>query len=79
MLSHANPNCVTATSLPLIRDRLIRLSDVMDIIGLGKTRTYEMIKAGEFPAPCKPGGSASRWSENAVLAWVADCMSQTVH
>jgi prophage regulatory protein len=51
----------------------------MEIIGFGKTRVYEMIKAGEFPSPCKPGGSASRWSENEVMAWVADCASQRLH
>jgi prophage regulatory protein len=65
-------------SLP-IRDRFLRLSQVMDVVGLGKTRIYEMIKGGEFPAPCKPGGSASRWSENEVLGWIAQCASQRLH
>lgn len=63
----------------VVRDRLLRLSQVLEIIGLGKTRVYEMIKVGEFPAPCKPGGTASRWSENAVLAWVAECVTPTRH
>lgn len=56
-----------------VRDRLLRLSQVMEIVGLRRTRIYALVKLGEFPAPCKPGGSASRWSENAVLAWVANC------
>src|SRR5690348_4502461 len=68
-----------AAASTLIRDRLIKLSQVMDMVGLGKTRVYELIKSGDFPAPCKPGGTASRWSENAVLNWVADCKAQTVH
>lgn len=66
------------TTMP-VRDRFLRLSQVMDIIALGKTRIYEMIKIGEFPAPCKPGGSASRWSENEVLVWVTDCASERAH
>lgn len=61
------------------RDRLLRLAQVKDTVGLGKTRIYELIKSGEFPAPCKPGGSASRWSENEVLSWVAGCTSQRLH
>lgn len=68
-----------ALSPVFTRDRLIRLVQDMDIVGLGKTSIYELIKTGVFPAPCKPGGSASRWSENAVLAWVDDCKAQTVH
>lgn len=68
-----------APPIGIVSDRLLRLSQVMEIVGLRRTRVYEMIKLGVFPAPCKPGGSASRWSENAVLAWVADCVSLTVH
>lgn len=76
---HATVAASNLASPPFPRDRLLRLSQVMDTIGLGRTRIYEMIKAGEFPAPCKPGGSASRWSENEVLAWLAECVSQRVH
>lgn len=60
-------------------DRLLRLADVKYAVGLGKTRIYEMIKLGTFPPPCKPGGSASRWSENEIHSWVAECVSERVH
>lgn len=60
-------------------DRLIRLCEVRNTVGLGKTRIYELIKAGSFPAPCKPGGSASRWSEREVSAWVSECVLERVH
>ncbi|MES3083464.1 AlpA family phage regulatory protein [Sphingomonas faeni] len=57
----------------------MRLIEVKATVGLGKTRIYELIKEGNFPAPCKPGGSASRWSENEINAWVSECVSERVH
>lgn len=50
-------------------DRLIRLPEVENIIGLKRTQIYEMVKTGSFPAPVKIGG-ASRWSLRAVSAWM---------
>lgn len=77
--THSVPTATPVPPPPYPRDRLIRLAQVMETIGLGRTRVYEMIKDGTFPAPCKPGGTASRWSENEVLAWLAECASQRVH
>lgn len=51
-------------------DRLLKLSEVKEITGLGKTMIYRLIRAGSFPAQYKPGGYASRWSESEVLGWV---------
>jgi len=61
------------------RDRLLRLPDVMEIVALGRTQIYEMIKAGAFPSPCRPTEKASRWSENEVQAWVANCTARRLH
>jgi prophage regulatory protein len=60
-------------------DRLLRLSQVKEMIGLGKTTIYQLISMNAFPAPLKPGGSASRWSQNEVLAWLAECASKRVN
>jgi len=51
-------------------DRLLRLSEVTDLTGLGKTMIYRLIREGRFPRQFKPGGYASRWSEKEVLDWV---------
>lgn len=56
------------TDLP---DRLLKLPQVMEIAGLGKTMIYRMIREGTFPQQHKPGGFASRWSEAEVRAWRA--------
>ena len=50
-------------------DHLLPLKEVIAISGLGKTMIYRLMREGKFPAQHKPGGSASRWSENEVRAW----------
>ncbi len=50
-------------------DRLLRLSQVIEIAGIGKTMIYRLMRSGSFPQQFKPGGYASRWSESEVTAW----------
>lgn len=50
-------------------ERLVRLSEVCHRVGLGKTRIYQLIADGEFPAPYKISG-ASRWSEAELVEWI---------
>lgn len=50
-------------------DRLLRLRQVIDIAGIGKTMIYRLMRQQKFPQPYKPGGYASRWSESEVQAW----------
>ncbi len=60
-----------ANPMPANYDRLIMLEAVESIVGLKRTRIYKLIRESDFPAPYKPGGSGSRWSEVEVLSWVA--------
>lgn len=53
-------------------DRLIRLSEVTEIVGYCKAMIYRKIRQGTFPAPYKPGGASSRWSLREVTEWVAE-------
>lgn len=55
---------------PAALDRLIPFARVEEIAGLKRTRIYQMIRAGTFPRPYKPGGSGSRWSEWEVYEWL---------
>ncbi len=52
-------------------DRLLKLDEVKDIVGLGKTMIYRLEREGKFPQRFKPGGWSSRWSEREVRAWKA--------
>lgn len=55
--------------------RLLRMPQVLDLVGLKKTVIYERIKAGTFPKPIKLG-SASAWPESDVDKWIAEQVEQ---
>ena len=38
--------------------------------GLCRTSIYDLIKAGEFPAPVKLGSRAVGWLESDITAWI---------
>lgn len=52
------------------RDRLLRMSEVIEMTGIGKTMIYRLIQQDRFPKQFKPGGYSSRWSEAEVRAWI---------
>jgi prophage regulatory protein len=51
--------------------RLLRLSEVMTMIGLGHSSIYNYVAAGTFPAPIKVGENSVRWKLADILAWRA--------
>ncbi|MFL9952815.1 AlpA family phage regulatory protein [Paraburkholderia nemoris] len=50
-------------------ERLIRLPQVLTLVGIGKTTVYAMIKSGEFPRPRKVR-NISLWVESEVQNWI---------
>lgn len=50
-------------------DRLIRLPEVIELVGLKRTAIYKMIKAGQFPKQVRLG-VASLWAESEVSEWI---------
>ena len=51
-------------------DRLIPIARVGQIAGIMRSRIYQLIRQEAFPAPYKPGGFGSRWSEAEVREWL---------
>ena len=51
-------------------EKIIRLPQVIDMVGLKKSAIYKKIKAKEFPEPIKLGAHASGWLESAVQTWI---------
>lgn len=49
---------------------ILRLPQVKERVGLGRSKIYDMIKKGEFPAPIKIASHASGWNSDAVQSWV---------
>ncbi|MDD0843368.1 helix-turn-helix transcriptional regulator [Pseudomonas sp. Gutcm_11s] len=50
-------------------DSLIKLSEVMRQVGIGKTKIYKLIQDDLFPTPVKLG-SVSRWSQLEIQDWI---------
>lgn len=53
-------------------ERLIRIDEVCQRVGLGKSTVYVMMRDGRFPKPYKISFGAVRWSEEEIAAWIAD-------
>ena len=63
--------CLTAhrrpSSVPI---RMLRLAQVLDATGLGKTKIYELQSKGEFPMRVKITSHTVGWVEEEVQAWL---------
>ncbi len=56
--------------------RLIKLRNVMDITGLGRSTVYKYVASGNFPKPVSLGVRAVAWVEEEVQEWVMDKIEQ---
>jgi prophage regulatory protein len=69
---NSSPSSSSASG-PMVR--LLRIDQVRQRTGLGRTATYELIARGQHPAPVKLGRS-SRWVDREVDAWVEQVVRQ---
>jgi prophage regulatory protein len=51
--------------------RMLRLPQVIDATGLGKTKIYELQGQGDFPMRIKITAHSVAWVEEEVQAWLA--------
>lgn len=56
--------------------RLMRLKEVMDCTGLGRSSIYSYISDGQFPKPVPIGGRAVAWVESEVNEWIMEKIEQ---
>jgi prophage regulatory protein len=59
-------------------DRFLKLAEVIERVGLGKTMVYRLVRENRFPQPFKPGGAGTRWSEREVVAWMDARLAERV-
>lgn len=52
-------------------ERLLRIQEVIHIVGLQKSSIYEAVKNATFPAPVRLSRRAVCWSSSAINAWVS--------
>jgi prophage regulatory protein len=64
------PQSPVAATFNAPPDRLLTLADVETITSHKKSYLYLLIRQGRFPKPIRTGVKSSRWSQNAVMAWV---------
>ena len=50
--------------------RLLRLPEVLKLVGVSKSTLYHMIDRREFPAPVRIGQRAVGWLSCEVHAWI---------
>jgi prophage regulatory protein len=51
--------------------RLLRPRQVCEVIGLQRTRLYDLIRSGDFPAPLRISAKAVAWRSDIVAEWIA--------
>ena len=59
------------TSSQTTADRLLRIEDVLAIVGVSRSTLYVMMARNRFPRPVRVHERCVRWRESEVLEWVA--------
>lgn len=52
--------------------RLMRIEEVCDMAGIGKTSVYKLIGEGVFPKPVNVYGRTVRWVSDEIEAWILE-------
>ncbi|MEZ8658775.1 helix-turn-helix transcriptional regulator [Vibrio cyclitrophicus] len=50
--------------------RFIRLKEVINMTGLGRSSIYNFMKEGSFPTSVSVGGRGVRWVESEINKWM---------
>ena len=50
--------------------RLLRLRDVISIVGMKRSWILQKVKEGEFPKPIKLSNRANAWRESDITQWI---------
>lgn len=51
-------------------DRILRLPELIDTVGLSRRTIYRRMEAGKFPQSTKLGENAVGWRESEILVWM---------
>ena len=57
--------------------RFLRLAEVLEMTGMGKTFIYARMKDGTFPKQIQLGSRSVVWNEQEVIKWMEDQMAST--
>lgn len=61
-----------------LRERFLRLPDVVALVGLSKSEVYRQIAAGQFPPNRRYPRNAARrfWLESEIRSWMRSTLAQ---
>jgi len=60
------------------RVRMLRLAQVLEVTGLGKTKIYDLQAEGRFPMRVKITSHSVAWIEEEVQAWLAERIEESM-
>ena len=55
--------------------RFLRLAEVLELTGMGKTFIYARMKDGTFPKQIQLGSRSVVWNEQEVIKWMEEQMA----
>ncbi|ELY5911285.1 helix-turn-helix transcriptional regulator [Cronobacter sakazakii] len=53
-----------------LNNRLLRITDVINLTGLPKSTIYLKVKNNQFPSQVKIGSRSVAWVENEIQEWI---------
>lgn len=60
-----------------IKDKFLRLPEVVALTGRSRSSIYTDIRAKKFPPPVHIGPRATAWTASSIAAWQEDCIQSS--
>ncbi len=54
-------------------NKVLRIIDVIEAVGVKKSTIYQWVKDGKFPSPLRLGTRSVGWRQSDVESWLAAC------
>jgi len=51
-------------------EKILKIHQVVEIVGISRSSVYTMIQRNDFPKPLKLGSRSSGWLKSEVDAWI---------
>lgn len=76
-MSYAQTNNQASHHVNPIKERILRLPEVISKTGLSRSGIYALLEAEAFPKAIKLGARRVGWLESEIEAWIADIVRRS--